>query len=59
MAKTTARPIGVNRNLAGPVRNTTEVKTQLIARVETSVGTAMFAEPWSVAWGSGILSSDR
>ncbi len=29
--------------------NTTEVKTQLIARVETSVGTAMFAEPWSVA----------
>ena len=49
MAKTTAKPIGVNRNFAGPVRNTTEVKTQLIASVETSVGTAMLAEPWSVA----------
>ena len=49
MAKTTARPIGVNRNLAGPVRKMTEVKTQLIASVETSVGTAMLAEPWSVA----------
>ena len=45
MAKTTARPSGVNRYLAGPSRNTTEVKTQQMASVETKVGTAMPAEP--------------
>jgi hypothetical protein len=39
----------VNRNFAGPSRNTTEVKTQLIASVETMVGTAMLAEPCRVA----------
>src|ERR1700755_1567014 len=49
MANTTASPSGVNRNFAGPSRNTTEVNTQLIARVETMVGTAMPAEPCSVA----------
>ena len=39
----------MNRNFAGPSRNTTEVKTQLIAKVETRVGTAMPAEPCNVA----------
>ncbi len=39
----------MNRNFAGPSRNTTEVNTQLIASVETMVGTAMPAEPCSVA----------
>jgi hypothetical protein len=49
MANTTASPSGVNRNFAGPSRNTTDVNTQLIASVETMVGTAMPAEPCSVA----------
>ena len=49
MANTTARPSGVNRYFAGPSRNTTEVNTQLMASVETSVGTAMPAAPCSVA----------
>ena len=35
MANTTASPSGVNRNFAGPSRNTTDVNTQLIASVET------------------------
>ncbi len=33
------------------------MNTQLMASVETSVGTAMPAAPWSVAWGSGMCSS--
>jgi hypothetical protein len=49
MAKTTASPSGVNRNFAGPSRKITEVNTQLIASVDTMVGTAMPAEPCSVA----------
>ena len=49
MANTTASPSGVNRNFAGPSRNTTDVNTQLIASVETMVGTAMPAEPCNVA----------
>src|ERR1700751_41831 len=49
MANTTATQRGGNRNLAGPSRNTTEVNTQLIASVETIVGTAMPAEPCNVA----------
>src|ERR1700732_699988 len=49
MANTTASPSGVNRNFAGPSRKTTDVNTQLIASVETIVGTAMPAEPCSVA----------
>ena len=57
MANTTASPSGVNRYLAGPSRNTTEVKTQLMASVDTSVGTAMSAAPCSVASASGIPSS--
>ena len=51
MANTTARPSGVNRYRAGPSRKTTEVNTQLMASVETSVGTAIPAEPCSVASG--------
>ena len=47
----------MNRYFAGPSRKTTEVKTQLIASVETSVGTAMPAAPCSVACGSGMPSS--
>ena len=54
MANTTASPSGVNRYLAGPSRKTTEVNTQLMASVETSVGTAMPAAPCSVACGSGM-----
>src|SRR5207302_11047165 len=57
IANTTARPNGVNRYFAGPSRNTTEVKTQLIANVDTSVGTAMPAEPCRVVCGSGCRSS--
>ena len=57
MANTTARPSGVNRYFAGPSRNTTEVNTQQIASVDTSVGTAMPAEPCRVASGSGMCSS--
>ena len=49
MANTTAKPSGVNRYFAGPCRNTTETNTQLIASVETSVGTAISAAPCSVA----------
>ncbi len=47
----------MNRYLAGPSRNTTEVNTQLMARVETSVGTAMPAAPCSVACGRAMRSS--
>ena len=57
MANTTARPSGVNRYLAGPSRKITDVKTQLMASVETRVGTAMPAAPCSVACGSGWPSS--
>ena len=57
MAKTTARPSGVNRNFAGPSRKTTEVKTQQMAMVETSVGMAISAAPCSVASGRGCCSS--
>ena len=57
MANTTARPSGVNRYLAGPSRKITEVNTQLMASVETRVGTAMPAAPCSVACGSGWPSS--
>ena len=57
MANTTASPSGVNRNFAGPSRKMTEVNTQAMASVETSVGTAMPAAPWSVASGSGFASS--
>ncbi len=57
IANTTANPSGVNRYFAGPSRNTTEVKTQLMASVETRVGTAMPAAPCSVAYGNAILSS--
>jgi hypothetical protein len=49
MANTTASPSGVNRNFGGPSRNTTDVNTQLMASVETMVGTAMPAEPCRVA----------
>ena len=49
IANTTASPSGVKRNFAGPSRNTTEVNTQPIASVETNVGTAIPAEPCSVA----------
>ena len=45
MANTTASPSGVNRYFAAPSRKTTEVKTQLMASVETRVGTAISAEP--------------
>ncbi len=57
MANTTARPSGVNRYLAGPSRKTTDVNTQAMASVETSVGTAISAEPCSVASGSGMPPS--
>ena len=57
MANTTANPSGVKRYFAGPCRNTTETNTQLIASVETSVGTAIPAAPCSVAEGSGMRSS--
>ena len=57
MAKMTARPSGVKRYFAGPCRKITDVKTQLMARVETSVGTAMPAAPWRVAAGKAIFSS--
>ena len=57
IAKTTARPSGVKRYFAGPSRNTTEVKTQLIAKVETRVGIAISAAPCNVAAGNGIFSS--
>src|SRR6202795_3836640 len=57
IANTTASPSGVNRYLAGPSRNTTEVNTQLMASVETSVGTAISAAPCSVASESGMPSS--
>ena len=43
----------MNRYFAGPSRKTTEVNTQLMASVETSVGTAIPAAPCSVAYGSG------
>jgi hypothetical protein len=49
MANTTARPSGVNRNFAGPSRNTTDVNTQLIASVDIMVGIAMPADPCRVA----------
>jgi hypothetical protein len=42
--------------LQGPSRNTTDVKTQLIASVDTRVGTAMPAAPCSVAIGKGCPS---
>src|SRR5246127_4377503 len=58
MANTTASPRGVNRNFAGPSRNTTEVNTQLIASVETIVGTAMPAEPCSAA-AARLMPSPR
>src|SRR5262245_42214300 len=45
MANTTARPSGVNRYFGGPSRNTTEVNTQQMASGETSVRTAIPAEP--------------
>ena len=45
MANTTARPSGVNKNFAGPSRKTTDVNTQAMASVETSVGIAMPAAP--------------
>ena len=54
MANTTARPSGVKRYLAGPSRKTTEANTQLMASVETMVGTAIPAEPCRVACGRGI-----
>ena len=57
MANTTARPSGVKRYFAGPCRKTTETNTQLMASVDTSVGTAMPAAPCSVAAGSGMCSS--
>ena len=57
MANTTARPSGVKRYFAGPWRKTTEMNTQLMARVDTSVGTAIPAAPCSVAEGSGMCSS--
>src|ERR1700733_5125804 len=57
MANTTARPSGVNKYFAGPSRNTTEVNTQLMASVDTKVGTAISAEPCRVASQSGICSS--
>ena len=57
MANTTARPSGVNRYRAGPSRNTTDVNTQAMASVETSVGTAISAEPCNVASGSGMPPS--
>ncbi len=59
MANTTASPSGVKRNLAGPSRNTTDVNTQLIASVETMVGTAMPAEPCSVAAARSMPSPRR
>ena len=59
MANTTARPSGVNRYRAGPSRKSTEVNTQEMASVETSVGTAIPAEPCRVASGSGMRSSVR
>ena len=54
MAKTTARPSGVNRYFAGPSRKTTEVKTQRMAMVETSVGMAIPAAPYRVAKRQGL-----
>jgi hypothetical protein len=57
MANTTARPSGVNKYFAGPSRKITDVKTQLIASVDTRVGMAISAAPWRVAAGSGIFSS--
>src|SRR5258708_4174524 len=57
MANPTASPSGVNRYLAGRSRNTTDVNTQLMASVETSVGTAISAAPCSVASESGMPSS--
>jgi hypothetical protein len=45
MANTTAKPSGVNRYFAGPCRKMTDVNTHAMARVDTSVGTAMPAEP--------------
>ena len=47
----------MNKYLAGPCRKITDVKTQLIARVETKVGTAMPAAPYRVASGKGLPSS--
>ena len=47
----------MNKYFAGPSRKTTEVNTQLIANVDTRVGTAMPAEPCRVACGSGCPSS--
>jgi hypothetical protein len=41
IAKTTASASGVKRNLAGPVRKTTDTKTMQIDRVATSVGVAI------------------
>src|SRR6202051_2588347 len=57
IANTTASPSGVNRYLAGPSRNTTDVNTQLMASVETKVGTAISAAPCRVASESGMPSS--
>ena len=57
IANTTASPSGVNKNFAGPSRKITEVNTQLMASVETRVGTAMPAAPCRVAWGRGMPSS--
>jgi hypothetical protein len=45
------------REHAGPSRKTTDVNTQLMASVETRVGTAMPAAPCRVAVGSGWPSS--
>src|SRR6202007_2847979 len=58
MANTTASPSGVKRNFAGPSRNTTDVNTQLIASVETMVGTAMLAGPYRVA-AARLIPSPR
>jgi len=57
IANTTASPSGVNRYFEGPSRNMTEVNTQLMASVDTNVGTAMPAAPWSVASGKLLPSS--
>ena len=57
MANTTAIPSGVNRYFAGPCRNTTDTNTQLMASVETKVGTAMPAAPCKVACGNAMPSS--
>src|SRR5579863_2668959 len=49
MAKTTARAMGVNRYLAGPVRKTTETNTIQMVRVDTKVGVAISEAPTRTA----------